>query len=100
MPTFVLRLTTSRPDFAMTMSEEEQAVMGRHAEHWGGWIADGAMVVFGPVLGAEGSWGLGVLEADDEAAVRAHAAADPVVTTGTGTLHVETLLTGFVRGAA
>ena len=97
MPTFVLRLTTPRPSFALDMSEEEQAVMGRHAEHWQPFIESGRMVVFGPVLDAGGSWGLGVVEADDEAEVRGHAAQDPVVTTGTGQLEVGTLLTGFVR---
>ena len=31
MPTFVIRLTTPRPDFAMTMSDAEREIMGRHA---------------------------------------------------------------------
>ncbi len=38
-----------------------------------------------------------MIEADDEDAVRAHAASDPAVTTGTGTIEVGSLLTGFVR---
>ena len=53
------------------------------------------MVIFGPVLDASGSWRLGVAEADDEQQVRAFAARDPVVTTGT--VGVETMLGGFVR---
>jgi hypothetical protein len=40
------------------------------------------MVIFGPVLDASGSWGLGVVEADDEQQMRAFAAGEPVVTTG------------------
>ena len=51
----------------------------------------------GPVLDGEGSWGLGVVEADAEEEVRAHAAEDPVVMTGTGSIEVGTLLGGFVR---
>src|SRR3712207_8017751 len=97
MPTFVLRLEAPRPTFALDMSDEERAVMGRHAEHWQPWIASGRMVVFGPVLDGGGSWGLGVVEADDEAAVRAHADADPAVTSGTARMEGGTLLTGFVR---
>ena len=97
MPTFVMRLLSPRPTFAMDMTDAEREVMGRHAEHWGSYIESGQMVVFGPVLDGAGSWGLGVLEADDEDEVRAHAAQDPAVTTGTAQMEVGTLLTGFVR---
>jgi uncharacterized protein len=97
MPTFVIRLTTPRPDFAMTMSDDEREIMGRHAAHWGPFIEDGRMVVFGPIVDGRGSWGLGVLEADHEDEVKAHAAQDPVVTSGTGTIEVGTMLAGFVR---
>ena len=97
MPTFVLRLTSPRPDFALTMSDEEREIMGRHAAHWQRFIEDGQMVVFGPILDSQGSWGLGVLEADTEDEVRAHTAEDPVVTTGTGSIEIGTMLAGFVR---
>ena len=45
--------------------------MGRHAAHWQPKIDAGEMVVFGPILDSTGSWGLGVVEADDEPG-RAH----------------------------
>ncbi len=99
MTTFVFRLIASRPDFALTMSDEEQAVMGRHAEHWQAFVDSGRMVFFGPVLDGTGSWGLGIVEADDEDAVRAHAAEDPAVTSGTGQIEVGQMLAGFVRPA-
>ena len=57
------------------------------------------MVVFGPVLDGGGSWGLGVLEADSEDEVRAHAEQDPAVTTGTARMEIGTMLAGFVRPA-
>lgn len=99
MPTFVIRLTTPRPSFALDMSDEEREIMGRHAAHWQPFIEDGRMVVFGPIVDAQGSWGLGVLEADAEDEIKAHAAEDPVVTTGTGSIEVGTMLAGFVRPA-
>ena len=73
--------------------------MGRHAEHWQRYIDAGQMVVFGPVLDENGSWGLGVLEVDeeDEDELRAFAASDPVATSGTGTITIGRLLAGFVR---
>jgi uncharacterized protein len=71
--------------------------MGRHAAHWQPLIDAGQMVVFGPVLDGTGSWGLGVVESDDEDALRAFAAKDPVVTTRTATIEMGKMLTGFVR---
>jgi uncharacterized protein YciI len=49
------------------------------------------------VLDSGGSWGLGVVEADDEETLRAFAADDPVVTTGTCTVEIGKMLAGFVR---
>lgn len=71
--------------------------MGRHAAHWQPYIESGQMVVFGPVLDSTGSWGLGVVEVDDEDEVRRFAASDPVVTTGTASIEVGKMLRGFVR---
>jgi uncharacterized protein YciI len=97
MSTFVFRLKASRPTFALDMSDEEREIMGRHAAHWQPFIESGQMVTFGPVLDSTGSWGLGVIEADDEEQLRAFAAEDPAVTTGTAELELGKMLTGFVR---
>jgi uncharacterized protein len=95
--TFVFRLQAPRPDFALDMSDEEREIMGRHAAHWRPYIESGQMVVFGPVLDDTGSFGLGVIEAEDEDELRAFAAADPVVTTGTARIMVGRMPAGFVR---
>lgn len=100
MPTFVFRLEAPRPTFALDMTDEEREIMGRHAAHWRPLVDNGQMVVFGPVLDGTGSWGLGVVEAADEEELRAFAAKDPVVTTGTATIEVGTMLAGFVRGSS
>jgi uncharacterized protein YciI len=97
MTTFVFRLKAPRPTFALDMTDEEREVMGRHAAYWQPLIESGQMVVFGPVLDASGSWGLGVVEAEDEDELQAFAAGDPVVTTGTADIEVGKMLTGFVR---
>jgi uncharacterized protein len=70
MSTFVFRLRASRPSFALDMTDEEREVMGRHAAYWKPLIDSGQMVVSGPVLDSTGSWGLGVVEADDEEELR------------------------------
>jgi uncharacterized protein len=97
--TFVFRLIAPRPNFALDMSDEEREVMRRHAAHWQSFIEAGQMVVFGPVLDGTGSWGLGVIESDDEDELRRHAANDPVVTTGTGKIEMGSMLFGHVRPA-
>ena len=97
MSTFVFRLQAPRPRFALDMTDDEREIMGQHAAHWQPLIDAGQMVVFGPVLDGSGSWGLGVVEADDEDGLRAFAAKDPAVTTGTATIEMGKMLAGFVR---
>jgi len=97
MTTFVFTLKAPRPDFARTMTDEEREIMGRHAAHWQPDVDRGQMVVFGPVLDDERSWGLAVLEADDESEVRAFAAQDPAVTTGTAEIVFGSMPMGFIR---
>jgi uncharacterized protein len=86
-----------RPTFAQDMTQEEREVMGRHAAYWQPLLDSGQMVIFGPVLDSTGSWGLGVVEAEDEDELRAFAAGDPAVTTGTASIEVGKMLAGFVR---
>ena len=97
MTTFVFRLKAPRPNFALDMTDDEREIMGRHAAHWQSYIDSGQMVVFGPVLDDTGSWGLGVVQAEDEDEVRAFAARDPVVTSRTADIEIGTMLAGFVR---
>jgi uncharacterized protein len=97
MTTFVFRLRAPRPTFALDMTDDEREIMARHAAYWQPMIDSGRMVIFGPVLDSSGSWGLGVVEADDKEELRAFAEGDPVVTTGTGDIEVGKMLAGFVR---
>lgn len=99
MPTFVLRLIAPRPDFAQTLSDSEREIMGRHAAHWEPYLSRGDMVVFGPVLTDDDSYGLAVVETDDEEALRDFAAQDPVVTTGTAVFELGRMAAGHVRGS-
>ena len=62
--------------------------MTRHAAYWQPLIDSGQMVIFGPVLDETGSWGLDVVEADDEEKLRAFAASDPAVTTQTAQIEI------------
>jgi uncharacterized protein len=97
MSTFVFRLIAPRPTFAADMTDEERDVMDRHAAYWQPYLDSGRMVIFGPVLDTTGSWGLGVVEAEDEDELRAFAAGDPAVSTGTAQIEIGKMLAGFVR---
>jgi uncharacterized protein YciI len=97
MSTFVLRLIAPRPNFAQTLSESERAIMNSHAAHWQPYLERGDMIVFGPVLTDEDSFGLAVVETDNEPALREFAAQDPVVTSGTAEFEFGTLAAGHVR---
>ncbi len=99
VPAYVLRLLAPRTNFAQTLTDSEREIMSRHAAHWGPYLERGEMVVFGPVLTDEDSYGLAVVEAEDEQALRDFAAQDPVVTTGTAAFEVGRLAAGHVRGA-
>jgi uncharacterized protein YciI len=97
MPTFVLRLLAPRPDFAQTLTDAEREIMSRHASHWSPYLDSGDMVVFGPVLTEEDSYGLAVVQTDDEQALREFAAQDPVVTTRTAAFELGRMAAGHVR---
>jgi uncharacterized protein YciI len=97
VPAFVFRLKSPRPDFALDMTDEEREIMGRHAAHWQPLVDSGDMVVFGPVLDETGSWGLGVVESDDEEELRRLAAEDPAVTSGIAQIELGKMLAGYVR---
>ena len=97
MPAFVLRLIAPRPDFARTMTDAEREIMNRHAAHWRPYLERGDMVVFGPVITDGDSYGLAVVETEDEQALREFAAQDPVVTTGTADFEFGTMAAGHLR---
>ena len=100
MATFVFRLIAPRPTFALDMTDEERQIMASHAAYWRPLIDAGQIVIFGPVLDTTGSWGLAVVEAEDEDKLRCFAAGDPAVKSGTASMEVGKMPAGFVRPRA
>jgi uncharacterized protein YciI len=97
MATLVFTLKAHRPNFALDMTDDEREIMGRHAAHWQPLVNSGDMVLFGPVLDGTGTWGLGVVEAEDEAEIRALVADDPAVMSGTAAIEIGKMLGGYIR---
>jgi uncharacterized protein YciI len=78
MALFLCRLIPPRPSFAVDMSDQERAMMGEHVAYWSGLLEERRVVAFGPVADPAGGWGVSIVDVDDEAAVQAMIAADPV----------------------
>ena len=94
MTLFLFRLIPPRADFAQTMTAGEREAMAAHMEYWGQLLADGRVVVYGPVADPEGVWGMGVLRAADRAEVLAIAEGDPSVLAGVNTFEVFEIMGG------
>ncbi len=95
---YVYRLLPPRPTFHEDMSDEEKAIMARHAEYWVGLVERTDVVVYGPVVDSTGSWGLAVFRADSLDDARALAEADPAISSGMATCEVGTMLVAIVPG--
>jgi uncharacterized protein YciI len=79
MPAFVYRLIPPRDTFSVDMTEAERATLAEHGRYWTRLMEDGKAVAFGPVHDSAGSYGLGILIADDIASAEALRDADPAL---------------------
>jgi uncharacterized protein len=91
---FLFRLIPPRADFAQTMTPEEQQAMAQHPDYWQQLLADGRVVVYGPVADPEGVWGMGVLRAAGRAEVLAIGENDPSIRAGVNTFEVLEIIGG------
>ena len=85
---FVYRLIPPRPTFHLDMNDEERAVMDRHAQYWEAQTAAGKVVVYGPVVEPNGSWGLGVITADNQSEAQVMLDGDPAISSGMATFEL------------
>ncbi|QRO00731.1 hypothetical protein JRI60_17710 [Archangium violaceum] len=79
---FFIRLIANRPNFAMSMTADEQATMRAHGEFLQGQLAAGTLVVAGPVLEPAGVFGMAVFEAESMDEVRRILERDPAKAIG------------------
>ncbi|NMO17231.1 hypothetical protein HPC49_22805 [Pyxidicoccus fallax] len=79
---FFVRLIPNRPDFAMSMTADEQATMRAHGEFLQSQLAAGTLVVAGPVLDPSGVFGMAVFEAESVDALRPVLEGDPAKVIG------------------
>jgi uncharacterized protein YciI len=93
---FLVKLIPPRPSFAFDANDEERKLMAEHAAHWRPYIEKGLIVIFGPVMAKE-SWGIAIVEADDESVPRKIVEDDPTIKSGRFTYDVAPIAAGFVR---
>ena len=74
---FALYLLPSRPDFAMTMTDEERGIMMEHITYWTNLMNEGKVIAFGPVMDPKEIYGLGIISVDSEEEVKDFIANDP-----------------------
>jgi len=79
---FFVRLVANRPNFAMSMTADEQAIMGAHGEFLQGQLAAGTLLVAGPVLDPAGIFGMAVFEAESMDEIRRLLERDPAKALG------------------
>ncbi len=89
---YLLKLIAHRPDFAVTMTAEEQATMERHADYWTQHLREGTALIFSPVGDPDGVWGMAVARAADRDGAEALTRSDPAVLEGVGTYRILDLL--------
>src|SRR5262245_41369889 len=85
---FVYKLVPPRPTFASDMTADEATIMASHGAYWHEQLAAGRVLAFGPVHDPAGVWGLGLIEADDEAAAIQLVQADPAISSRLGTFEL------------
>lgn len=86
-----------RPNFAETMTEEEEQVWAVHFERYQRLLADGTLILAGPTLG-DVNTGIFIFEADDEGAARRIMEEDPVISGGYAEGELRPFRVSIMRG--
>ncbi|MDE2270935.1 MAG: hypothetical protein KGJ94_02995 [Xanthomonadaceae bacterium] len=100
MPAFFCKLVAPRATFAQDMSAVEAAVMGEHVAYWKHLIDQGTRVfALGPVLDPAGAFGVAIVEAANEPAIRAMLEMDPAIAADMGMRYeVHSMPRGVLHG--
>ena len=81
---FFFKLIPPRPTFPMDMTEVEGAIMQEHFGYWGNLIAERKVVAYGPVMDPKGTYGIAVVEVENEASAQNIATNDPAIRSNAG----------------
>jgi uncharacterized protein YciI len=85
---FLVILRPVRAEMAFEPTEEEREIVSDHYGYLVGLRGEGKLVVAGPSIVSGDTFGIGVLDVDDEDEARAIVAADPAVIRGAMTAEI------------
>jgi uncharacterized protein len=88
---FLVILRPARDEMPFEPTEEESRIVGEHYDYLVSLRDRGKLVVAGPSIKPGDTFGIGVLDVDDEDEVQAIVAADPAVTSGVMTAEIRPL---------
>ena len=84
MKHYFYKLIPPRPTFPADMTEAEAAIMQEHFAYWSSLIEEHKAVAYGPVIDPKGSFGIAVVELEDESTVMSIAGNDPAIKSNAG----------------
>jgi uncharacterized protein YciI len=97
MSEWVYFIHAPRENFGATMTDEEQAVWGEHAQLLQRRLEEGSLILAGPTLGQVNT-GICIFEAPDEDAARAYMEVDPAIASGIARGELRGFRAAFLRG--
>ena len=74
---YAVYLKPPRPDFALTMSDDEKAIMTKHVAFWREILKQGKVYAYGPVMDPKEIYGLGIVAVANEQELKDIIANDP-----------------------
>jgi uncharacterized protein YciI len=84
MKYYLCKWLPPRIDFLATMSDDEKTWMGQHGAFLDDLLAKGQIVAHGPVIDADGGYGVSLYRIEDDQEIEAITAQDPIVLNGIG----------------
>lgn len=94
---FFYKLISPRPDFHITMSDDEKSAMSEHMVYWADLFSRGVVAVYGPVFDPSGVFGMAVLETGTEEDANSIRDNDPAVVAGVCTAQLLPMEAGMIR---
>jgi len=82
MAQWIYRIVPTRPEMASGATDEEKAVVAEHFDYLQALKGAGILIRAGRTQEDQGTWGITIFEAPDEASARAVMQTDPAVAAG------------------
>jgi len=79
---YYFKLIPPRPTFAHDITDEEKTLMEQHGAYFQQQFDAGKVLLYGPVMAPDGTFGVAILEVADEAEARQFGENDPSVRSG------------------